>query len=413
MLPGRRQILTLLIGGRNVTLLLFSTFSFLTILPSYSHSDILQLRNGTILECVLVMKSSEIYALKVFDIDTCRIITDSIPTQDIFACKDNREDHILLKQWREIISEGCPTPPTMQKIGQWYPKPLNSSILSEEQEKEIWTHMRLIDRYAHQEAERADPTDYSVSLIDQIRLKEGESLVLKERVALMPELHPRDYAAATLKVISLQPGTTIKVLRRAFPDNSYTAWYFVVASSNSRPFIGSGWINSNALWLQLLNDGGEEYKKRDELKEKLTRQYADEFLRKTGLTEERATQIWDKGWEENWPAPPDEEPPDEEPQAEVSPSWREVATWKGKATKRTDLFHVPAAEWRITWKTKTQPFAPGFFSVTIYDANGEYIGLVANILEEDSDSSYMYGSGSFYLDINSTQNYTITVEARY
>jgi len=98
------------------------------------------------------------------------------------------------------------------------------------------------------------------------------------------------------------------------------------------------------------------------------------------------------------------------PVVQTPASWQEVMTISGQSTKKTDLFTVTANRWRVSWATKPGGYGATNFAVWVYRANGDTVGLIANIIGAGQDDGYEYGAGSYYLDITSSQPYGIVVE---
>lgn len=99
--------------------------------------------------------------------------------------------------------------------------------------------------------------------------------------------------------------------------------------------------------------------------------------------------------------------PEEKPR-KPSVTWYEIARWKGKSTKNTETFHIPSHEWRISWST----YGDMNFTICVYRSDGSLVGLAANVIGEDRDSSLMRGTGDYYLAIYTSQPYVVTVEAK-
>lgn len=100
-----------------------------------------------------------------------------------------------------------------------------------------------------------------------------------------------------------------------------------------------------------------------------------------------------------------------------SPQWYDIATWSGSGTKNTETFTIPkhAKEWRISWVTEPDPTYGEFnFQIFVYKSSSTIpIGVAANVIGENVDSTIMRTSGDHYLMINTAQPYTIKVEAKY
>ena len=76
--------------------------------------------------------------------------------------------------------------------------------------------------------------------------------------------------------------------------------------------------------------------------------------------------------------------------------------------KTTDPFSTTASQWRMKW---THPNDNDNFAIVVYDATkNEYKKLMVNTIGATNDSSNYYGAGSFYLDISSGSEWTVTIE---
>ncbi len=90
--------------------------------------------------------------------------------------------------------------------------------------------------------------------------------------------------------------------------------------------------------------------------------------------------------------------------------WKKVLTLKGNSSKKSKVFKITGKEWKISWKTNPKN-KDGEFIVILKDKkNKASSDMVANLTGDDEDVRYMTGSGSYYLNIKSDQNYEITVE---
>lgn len=89
---------------------------------------------------------------------------------------------------------------------------------------------------------------------------------------------------------------------------------------------------------------------------------------------------------------------------------KEIASWKGSGIKNTETFHISTKEWLIMWATTPHPkYGDMNFQIYVYNANGDIVDIVANIIGEGKDYSTMRGSGDYYLTINSAQPYYISI----
>ena len=87
------------------------------------------------------------------------------------------------------------------------------------------------------------------------------------------------------------------------------------------------------------------------------------------------------------------------------PDWTTLKEWSGNGPKETETFQTETAEWRVNWSN-----AGGFLSVTVYDDGGKMVSLAANTKDEGKDTSYVHKKGRFYLKINATGKWSISVE---
>ena len=167
--------------------------------------------------------------------------------------------------------------------------------LSENQRKQIWKEIIMAEDRASQEAEARYPLEPWSSL------SVGQELRLTKETALMPELEPSDAMEAIKRIRRLSPRTTIKVLRVA--KKHRTPWYFVRATSESGINLGSGWINSIALFGQVKVDLKQQLDKQGKLQNTLKEKYEAEVVQKHGITPKQLTQIAIEGTEKDWPFP--------------------------------------------------------------------------------------------------------------
>lgn len=104
------------------------------------------------------------------------------------------------------------------------------------------------------------------------------------------------------------------------------------------------------------------------------------------------------------------EPAKEEAKKEAQ--WIEVIRFEGKSIKDTETFNISSDEWRIVWDTKPGDFGEMNFQIYIYKADGSLESVAANVIGEANDTSYVRGSGDYYLTINTAQPYTIIIEEK-
>ncbi len=91
--------------------------------------------------------------------------------------------------------------------------------------------------------------------------------------------------------------------------------------------------------------------------------------------------------------------------------WREVASWKGKGPKTTQMFTV-SAPWRIEWDTQTGIAGSGVLGVFLRDEGGAMVSVLVNVMGADRDESIQHRPGTYYLEINAMQPYEIRISKR-
>lgn len=110
------------------------------------------------------------------------------------------------------------------------------------------------------------------------------------------------------------------------------------------------------------------------------------------------------------PTPEPTPVPTPTPTVTSTPSSSVIASWTGSTNKNTETFHVPSGEWKISWVTNPGQSGAMNFIITVYNADGSYKDLAANVIGASTDSTIERGAGDYYLTINTAQPYTITVE---
>ena len=89
--------------------------------------------------------------------------------------------------------------------------------------------------------------------------------------------------------------------------------------------------------------------------------------------------------------------------------WKKIKEWKGSSTKTTEKFTV-GSNWAISWSTKVRSeLGWGYFAIEIYSASGDIIDMIGNTTSSESDVSYFHKAGTYYLVINTSQPYGVSV----
>lgn len=91
--------------------------------------------------------------------------------------------------------------------------------------------------------------------------------------------------------------------------------------------------------------------------------------------------------------------------------WTDVVQFTGESIKETESFVIDEGEWRINWET-TADAGAGIFTFDILKDEGEFVTVGGLSQGAGSDTTNQRGSGDYYLSINTTQPYTITVQQK-
>lgn len=108
-----------------------------------------------------------------------------------------------------------------------------------------------------------------------------------------------------------------------------------------------------------------------------------------------------------------EEQPEKEVSEEQEATWQEVKSWQGTGIKNTEPFVITGKKWRIVWSNEdTTGFGGSGLQIYVYKPGLDLpVSIAANAVGNASDTSYIYESGEFYLNINGANgNWTISVE---
>ena len=89
----------------------------------------------------------------------------------------------------------------------------------------------------------------------------------------------------------------------------------------------------------------------------------------------------------------------------------QIAFWKGSGndSRNTETFIITTNEWRIWWWTEPGKEREANFQIYVYEENGDFVDMVANIIGKSNQFTIMRGKGSYYLKIVTGQFYMITI----
>ena len=92
------------------------------------------------------------------------------------------------------------------------------------------------------------------------------------------------------------------------------------------------------------------------------------------------------------------------------PDTLKVGAWQGSGMKNTAPFTITKSPWIILWANRPTFAGAGILQISVNKINGTSVSLAANTMQEENDSSYIYESGTFYLEISAANtNWTIEV----
>jgi len=89
---------------------------------------------------------------------------------------------------------------------------------------------------------------------------------------------------------------------------------------------------------------------------------------------------------------------------------REIKTWKGQGIKKTETFTITTDQWSIAWGTgPLQNDSPGILQIYVYKEGGNMVDVAANVMGKNNDYSIMRRQGRYWLEINSSQLWSVGV----
>ncbi|KKM77650.1 hypothetical protein LCGC14_1367810 [marine sediment metagenome] len=86
-------------------------------------------------------------------------------------------------------------------------------------------------------------------------------------------------------------------------------------------------------------------------------------------------------------------------------SSEKIASWRGSGIKTTKPFTITKSPWVIAWSNS----GGGYLSIFASKANGRIVSMAANTMKDGKDVSYVYETGTFYLEINGSKDWTVKV----
>jgi hypothetical protein len=111
------------------------------------------------------------------------------------------------------------------------------------------------------------------------------------------------------------------------------------------------------------------------------------------------------------PAPEEPKPDRPAPEEPKPAQWTEVASFSGSSNQQTDTFTITSDRFRVTWSSDGGDLSL-FIADLVRPGDDFPTEQLANIANESgSDTTFVYESGTFYIDVTAlSTNWTIVVE---
>jgi hypothetical protein len=90
--------------------------------------------------------------------------------------------------------------------------------------------------------------------------------------------------------------------------------------------------------------------------------------------------------------------------------WRRVARWQGNGDKNTEPFLIQGGQWRIGYTVRDPRSNTPRLCIAVRTLDAAHVD--SGCYRQD-DTTYVYRRGTFYLDISSADQWTVTVEDYY
>jgi hypothetical protein len=99
------------------------------------------------------------------------------------------------------------------------------------------------------------------------------------------------------------------------------------------------------------------------------------------------------------------------PTADVAAEWRRVARWEGTGDKNTEPFTIRGTQFRLSYTVRDARGGTPYMCITVRTLD---TARVDGGCYRSSDTTYFYrGPGTYFLDINSADIWSVTLEDRY
>jgi len=76
-----------------------------------------------------------------------------------------------------------------------------------------------------------------------------------------------------------------------------------------------------------------------------------------------------------------------------------IKEWSGTGIKKTEPFTINHSPWAISWVNAPESKL-NIFQLYIYGVNNSYIDVAVNSMNKETDITYIYQTGTFYLQTN-------------
>jgi hypothetical protein len=101
------------------------------------------------------------------------------------------------------------------------------------------------------------------------------------------------------------------------------------------------------------------------------------------------------------------------PPTPAEPEWRVVQSWNGTGIKTTDPFQISVNTWRVNWQTEiVEQLGVGAFQIQVFEG-GALRSIAANTTKTDKGTTTLPGPGTYHLQINTLQKWSVKVEEKH
>lgn len=89
----------------------------------------------------------------------------------------------------------------------------------------------------------------------------------------------------------------------------------------------------------------------------------------------------------------------------VPKSYQQIFTFSGNGAKKSEPFTTIGSRFKIKYTCSA-----GYCGAFLYKASGGLKDMIVNSTDSPTDETIIYGAGTYYIDANTTGNFSMTVE---